>query len=312
MNRLPEQKGRVWGVGHGVLGKPLALCYLASALLIPVLLTSCTPAPEGESILSGKINVVCDESAYPLVKAEADTFMKLYTKATITVVPKSDREAMSALFNQEARLAVTTGEITEDESKVAAANHITPVAYKVAIEAVAFVVNPANRDSQLTVDDLARVLSGEVKDWKQVGGEKGPILVVLRNENFGDYDFVKKEVLAGKDYAKQAYQVNNTQEVLATVAKEKGAIGIVGMTWVNDKVKPLALKRVGDEKFWKPDIEGIHFRFYPVQRFLYFYHRGEAEKLASGFITYVTSTEGQKVAYKNGYYPATVATTTGD
>jgi len=285
---------------------------LASALLILGLLSLCTPTPQGESVLSGKISVVCDESTYPLVKAEADTFMKLYTKASITVEPKSTREAIAALFNQEARLAVTTREFTTQEDSLALANKIKPVSYKFAIEAVGFVLNPANPDTQMTMENLARVLSGEAKDWRQVGKGRGAILVVLRNENFGDYEFVKKEILVEKNYTKDVYKVNNTQQVLETVAKEKWAIGIVPMAWLNDTVKPLALKRTGEDKFSKPDMEGIHFRTYPVQRFLYFYHRGEAEKLASGFITYVTSTEGQKVAYKNGYYPATVATTTGE
>jgi phosphate transport system substrate-binding protein len=287
----------------------LPLFFVAVLL---ALFSSCTPTPEGESVLSGKFTVVADESTYPLVKAEADTFMKLYTKASITVESKSTREAVAALFNQEARLAVTTRELTAEEDSIAQANKIKPVSYKFAVEAVAFVVNPANRDSEITVEDLNKILSGEVTDWKRVGKGRGPILVVLRNENFGDYEFVKKEVLLDKDYVKDIYKVNTTQQVLETVVKEKGAIGIVPMTWVNGSVKPLALKRTGEEKFWKPDIEGIHYRSYPIQRFLYFYHRGEAEKLASGFITYVTSTEGQKVAYKNGYYPATVATTTGE
>jgi phosphate transport system substrate-binding protein len=291
---------------------PELIAFVVFGVMFVALSPSCTPTPEGESVLSGKITVVCDESAYPLVKAEADTFMKLYTKAIIAVEPKSTREALADLYNQGARLAVTNRELTEEEARIALENKIKPVAYKFAVEAVAFVVNPANRDSEMTVEALAKVLSGEVKDWGKVGKGKGPILVVLRNENFGDYEFVKKEILLGKDYAKEVYKVNNTEQVLEAVAKEKGAIGIVGMTWINDKVKPLALKRAEEDKFWKPDIEGIHYRTYPVLHFLYFYHRGEAEKLASGFITYVTSTEGQKVAYNNGYYPATAPTTTGE
>lgn len=279
------------------------LCYCVIALVVGY---GCAPTEKEDTPTTGALSVEGSESAFPLLSALADTFMKLYVKSKIDVKGSGSKFGVSSLFNKEARIAVLSRELDEEEKRIAKENKLNPISYKIAVDGVAFIVNKDNPLEELTLEKVEKIFTGEIADWKDVAGKKIPILVVTRNENSGTYGFVKSFVLKNKEYTKDAYKVNTTDDVLMTVENQKNAIGYVSMTRINSKVKVLGISMKEGEKSFLPNLESAYYRTYPVLRFIYLYTLGEAEGLASGFISYITSTEGQKIVAKYGYLPATV------
>lgn len=171
----------------------------------------------------------------------------------------------------------------------------------VAIDGLAVLVHPANRVNQLSIDSLARIFSGEIKNWSVVGGANLPINLYARDDRSGTWDTFKSLVL-GKHYPLHAssrrYESND--RLSDDVSSDPGGIGFSGLASVR-KSKVLAISD-GDAPALKPSRLTVASEDYPLSRRLFMYTPGDATTaVAKDFVEFVLNAEGQTIVAESGF-----------
>ncbi|TCS42545.1 substrate-binding domain-containing protein [Reinekea marinisedimentorum] len=170
----------------------------------------------------------------------------------------------------------------------------------VAIDGLAVVVNPNLPVDELTVPQVGELFSGEIKNWKELGGPDLPVSVHARDDRSGTYDTFATLVL------KRGYRLTGSakryesNEVLAnTVAMQPGAIGFTAFATVNN-AKPVKIKD-GNADATLPTESTIATEDYPLSRRLYLYQPVENNEYAAEFLKFVKGEVGQNVVAETGF-----------
>jgi phosphate transport system substrate-binding protein len=165
---------------------------------------------------------------------------------------------------------------------------------------LAIVVNNKNKVSQLTREQLEGIFTGAITNWKEVGGDDEKIVAYSRETSSGTYEFFKEHVMSKKNYASTVLSMPATGAIVQSVSQTKGAIGYIGLAYINKEVKPIAVSFDG-KNFVKPSIKAAKDKTYPVSRPLFYIYAGESESKVKSFVDYVLSAEGQKIVTEIGY-----------
>jgi hypothetical protein len=156
--------------------------------------------------------------------------------------------------------------------------------------------------SELTLDQLAKILRGDISNWHDVGGADVPINVYSRDNNSGTYAFIKELILNGADYTSHAQTLPGTAAVYDAVAKDARGIGYGGIGY-NKGVKLLKLKRDAASPGLLPTEVNVDNNTYPLSRTLnYYLNPRSTNDDALKFIDWVRSPAGQKIVVKSNYY----------
>src|SRR5947207_5616994 len=122
--------------------------YLLFAIAILFFSCNTNPnAPYNDTPTSGKVKIAADETLSPLVQAELDTFHGLYRYATINMHYEHEIELFRDLLNDSVKVIVASRKLRADEEEVFKSRHLIPVTTKVAIDALALIINQENKDS---------------------------------------------------------------------------------------------------------------------------------------------------------------------
>jgi phosphate transport system substrate-binding protein len=189
--------------------------------------------------------------------------------------------------------------------------------YKIAIDAVAVIVNNENPLRRLRTTELDSVLSGTVTRWNQldVTGSSSQIALVLPDVNDAAREVAAGKVLRGRPFGRPARIANSSPEMIQDVVKDPDAIGIVGMNWLKDKAEavrileladPQAPDSLGKGKYFAPYQAYVYQGYYPIPREIYIYSTADNYGVAAGFISFITSGPGQKIVLNSGLVPATM------
>jgi len=170
-------------------------------------------------------------------------------------------------------------------------------------DALSVVVNPANKVSKLTREQLEGIYTGKIKNWKEVGGDDMTIVLYSRESSSGTYEFFKEHVLMNKNYASTALLMPATGAIIQSVSQTKGAIGYVGLAYVEKTVKALNVSYDKGKTYVVPSVETAKNKTYPITRPLQLYYLISNEKLVSPYVNYLLSAEGQKTVLDEGYVP---------
>ncbi len=173
----------------------------------------------------------------------------------------------------------------------------------VAYDALAVVVNPENPVDSLTREQLEGIFRGKITNWKEVGGTDGKIIVYSRETSSGTYEFFKESVLENKNYMASILSMPATGAIIQSVRQTKGAIGYIGLAYLNPYVKALAVSYDGGEHYAMPSVENAADGSYPIVRPLYYYYDAGKEEAAAPFVTYALSAEGQETVLGQGFIP---------
>jgi phosphate transport system substrate-binding protein len=254
------------------------------------------------AISQAAVTVKGSDTLVILSQRWAEDYMKQNPGKKVQVTGGGSGTGFAALVNGTTDIANASRKIKADEvDKVRQRYSVLPVQTSVAMDGVALYVNEANAVSQLTVDQLRSIYTGDVTNWKQVGGADAPIVIYSRENSSGTYVFFKENVLKGDDYAAGAQTLPGTAAVVNAVSKERNGIGYGGAAYAKG-VKEL--KVVGkDGQGYAPSAENVKSGKYPLARDLYVYTRGKPSGEAKDFIEYCLSPAGQALVVKVGYFP---------
>lgn len=252
-------------------------------------------------------NVNCkikgSDTVLPLTQKEAEVFMKKYPGSSIMVTGGGSGVGLAALQNGTTDIAQSSRKMKLDEKmKLQDAGKVFTESI-IAYDALAVIVNPSNKVNQLTREQLESIYTGKVTNWKEVGGDDMPIVVYSRESSSGTFEFFKEHVLNKKNFTPSALLMPATGAIVQSVSQTKGAIGYVGLAYLEADVKALKVSYDKGVTYVVPSVENAMNKTYPISRPLYYYYLNSAEKAVKPLIDFILSTEGQKIVKEVGYVP---------
>jgi len=243
------------------------------------------------------------DTCLPLTQKEAESYMKSNAKSMVTVTGGGSGVGLSALIDGSTDIAMSSRRIKFDEKmKIQDAGKAVKEVV-VAYDALAVVVNPQNKVSELTREQLADIFTGKIKNWKEVGGADMKIIPYSRETSSGTYEFFKTSVMKNKNYMNGIMSMPATGAIVQSVSQTPGAIGYIGLAYLNKNVKALSVSYDGGKKYVTPSVVNAMNKTYPIVRPLYYYYLIKDQKKVMPFIDYVLSPVGQKIVSEIGYVP---------
>lgn len=211
---------------------------------------------------------------------------------------------IKAVIGNIAQIAASSRELSEDELKFLEA---VPIARDV----LAIVVHPSNTIKDITLGQLKDVLSGKIKNWKQLGLNFDKPIQLVNDSSGAGTRAALEELVMGKSKKKEqigtpitlrSVVVNSSAEMKANVANFKYAIGYLPFNYLDNTVKPLSINGI------PPTYAAAYKGEYPLFRNLYYAIKKGASGLDLAYIYYVLSPEGQDVVIKEGFLPIKLIT----
>jgi phosphate transport system substrate-binding protein len=178
-----------------------------------------------------------------------------------------------------------------------------------AIDGLAIIVSPANPLRELSLVQLRRVFSGEVRDWSALGQPAGAIALHARDERSGTWDSFSSMVLRGSALAPGARRYESTEALAAAVAADRRAIGFVGHSGVRG-VRALAVS--DGAPALAPDAQNVAVEDYVLARRLYLYMPARPTARARSLVEFAMSDAGQRVVEEAGLVSQRVRSYTPD
>ncbi|MFQ5858450.1 MAG: phosphate ABC transporter substrate-binding protein [Anaerolineae bacterium] len=239
----------------------------------------------------------------------AETYMEQNPEIHISVNGGGSGTGIAALINGTVDIANASREMKPEEIDSARQRGIEPVQHVVARDAIAVVVNPENPVDQLTFQQIADIFTGKVVNWREVGGEDRPIVVLSRESNSGTYVFFLEEVVqvgAGDPkalFSPDTLLLLSSEVISREVEQNPNAIGYDGLGYVTPAQKTIAVAEAPGEPFVEPSLETVNQGLYPIARPLYMYTNGEPTGTIKAYLDWILSDEGQAVVREVGFVP---------
>lgn len=270
--------------------------------MLPMLsLMSCGGNEEEKGEEKQAITIKGSDTVLPLAQMEAEKMMDKDSSVSVSVVGGGSGVGITALLDGTTDMAMASRDLKTEETLKFKEAKIEIEKVIVAYDALSVVVNPENKVSQLTREQIEKIFTGEIKNWKEVGGEDMKIVAYSRESSSGTYEFFKEEVLDDKNYASDILSMPATGAIVQSVSQTKGAIGYIGLAYQNETVKQLAVSYDQGKTYVAPSVATAKDKSYPIARPLfYMYNKTNADKVKS-FVDYTLSAEGQKIVEEIGY-----------
>lgn len=273
----PTRRHIVIGAGAGIAGVAAAgggwWLYQQHSLRVP------------QSLL-----VAGSGSMYRLTRALGDRFAKLHPDVALVVQSGGSLAGLLAVRHGTIDVAAMSRDLTEAEDTPNARSHL------VALKEIAIVVHPASAVSGLDKAQLRSIFTGEITNWKAVGGPNATINVVSRLDGSSALRFLEEELLDGEEIAVNARTLAHGQQVAEAVAADKNAIGFMSM---NEETKT-PLRRLAIDGVL-PTRATILSGRYPLTQPMHLVLYGKPSKAASDFVAFALSPEGQAIAKQVGF-----------
>ena len=289
---------------------------------------------------SGIATIVCDASFENIMSQEIDVFEYVYPDASIIPYYTDQNAAIDSLLDFKTKMIVTTRPLTDKEVKYLKSNKKQVRQSQIAVDALALIVNPQNSINVMSKAEIAKILSGELKKWNEVepgNDHLGDIEVVFDHQGSSTVQYMRDSLLNGSDFGSNVFAQKSPEEVFNAVAKNKNAVGIVGVSWISSDLKSKELSREEYVKSvqnndstdiaFSSDVKVLKVRGndevtaylpyqyyifngdYPLYRQVYMISTGAGGSLSHGFYSFVTGFHGQKIMLNTGILPKVVQPT---
>lgn len=250
--------------------------------------------------IAQSIKIKGSDTVLPIAQEEAATYNKS-GKGSVSVTGGGSGVGIAALIDNTTDLAMSSRKMKMDEKiKITEAGKKVKET-EIGKDALSVIVNPGNKVSKLTREQIEGIYTGKIKNWKEVGGDDMNVVVYGRESSSGTFEFFKEHVMNKKNFAASVLAMPATGAIVQSVGQTKGAIGYIGMAYDNPKVKQLHISYDGGKTFIEPTKANAKSGKYPIVRPLFFYYTNTAESKVKPFVDYVLSKEGQTIVDKVGY-----------
>ncbi len=245
--------------------------------------------------LSGSVATDGSTSMEKVIGVLGESFMEKNPDVTFTYNPTGSGSGITAVSEKRCDIGLSSRALKDEEK----ANGLTETV--LAYDGIAIIVNPENAISDLSVEDIARIYTGEVTNWKDLGGADAEIVVVGREAGSGTRDGFES-ITGTREKCLYRQELTSTGDVITTVSQNPAAIGYASLSAVKDTVKALTVNGVA------PSEDTVKDGSYVVQRPFVLVTRTD-EKLndaAQAFFNYAVSADAIELIAKAGAVSAYV------
>ncbi|EHO75075.1 hypothetical protein HMPREF9140_00118 [Prevotella micans F0438] len=269
---------------------------------------------------SGTIKFASDESFSPIIEEEIQTYQYRFPHTHLLPIYTDDNTGMQLLLDQKVNLFFTSHVLKKGEDALLRTKGPIPSVFPIAYDGVAFIVNRSNVDTCITVNDIKRLLKGEVTRWEQIfsKSDKGDIEVVFDNKASATLHYVVDSILEGKNIkSNNIVAAKNSKAVIDYVDKTPNAIGVIGSNWLNDRrdttnttfkknIKVMSISSAtiaSPSNSWQPYQAYLLDGRYPFVRTIYAIVADPHKALPWAFANFITGPVGQMIIFKAGLLP---------
>jgi len=259
-----------------------------------------SPVPSGTYTvqqIGGKLRVTGSTTLFPIAQIAADAYMEKALKADIQVAGGGSGVGVQAIGEGTADIGMSSREISDAEK----AKYPGLVPVDVATDAVVLIVHPSNPVTSLTLDQVRGLYNGTYQGWNAVGGSMSFPVIIGRDSASGTRIYFSEAVMKNEKYRPEMREMNSNGAVKQTVAQTPGAVGYVGLGFVDSSVKAVKISSKGEPV--APSTATVISHQYPISRPLYMITKGQPAGLAKDFLDFILSPEGQKIVQDQGFVP---------
>ena len=221
------------------------LTLALTAVMALSLLTACgskndnsadtnTDGSNTETTLSGTVSTDGSTSMEKVINSLGESFMAMNKDVKFTYNPTGSGSGIQAVSEGRCDIGLSSRALKDDEK---ASGLIETV---LALDGIAIVVNPENPVSDLDIDTIAKIYTGEITNWKDVGGNDAEIVLIGREAGSGTRDGFES-ITDTKDACQYRQELTSTGDVINTVSQNPDAIGYASLSAVGDSVKALTV-----------------------------------------------------------------------
>lgn len=241
--------------------------------------------------LSGKVSTNGSTSMEKVVGALAEAFMQQNGGVDVTYDPTGSGAGITAAAEGTTDIGLSSRALKDTETGLTGT--------VVALDGIAIIVNKANPVKDLSVEQIAKLATGEITNWKDVGGSDGPVVMIGREAGSGTRDGFES-ITDIKDKAKYAQELTATGAIIAAVEANANAIGYASLSAVKETVKAITVEGVEATEATVQD------GTYKVQRpFLMITKQGETLRPeVQAFIDFALSKDNAEIIVNAGAVPA--------
>ena len=281
------------------------LAFVLTAVMSLSLLAGCgskTTAPDNtnndqpqqqtEEKLSGSVSTNGSTSMEKVIGALSEQFMADNSGVSVTYDPTGSGAGIEAASNGSADIGLASRALKDEEK----AGGLTETV--VALDGIAVIVNAGSKVEDLSVEQIAKIFTGEITDWSEVGGEAGKISCIGREAGSGTRDGFES-ITDTKDACQYRQELTSTGDVITTVSQNPNAIGYASLAAIKDSVKALTVNGVA------PTEATVKDGTYLVQRpFVLVTKEGVAlSETAQKFFDFATSADAASIISAAGAVP---------
>lgn len=221
----------------------------------------------------------------------SESYMEDNKNVKVTYNPTGSGAGIQAASEGRCDIGLSSRDLKDDEKQ-------TLTQTVVAIDGIAIIVNPQNKIEDLTVEQIGKIYTGEITNWKEVGGEDHPIVLIGREAASGTRDGFES-ITKTKDKCKYTQELTSTGDVIQTVSGNENAIGYASLASVKDSVKVLKVEGV------TPSKDTIQNGSYKIQRDFVLVTKkdGKLSDEAQKFFDFATSAQADDLIEKAGAIP---------
>ena len=245
--------------------------------------------------LSGSVATDGSTSMEKVIGVLGESFMEMNPDVTFTYNPTGSGSGITAVSEKRCDIGLSSRALKDEEKN----NGLTETV--LAYDGIAIIVNPENTISDLSVEDIARIYTGEITNWKDLGGADAEIVIIGREAGSGTRDGFES-ITGTSEKCVYRQELTSTGDVITTVSQNPAAIGYASLSAVKDTVKVLTVNGIA------PTEDTVKDGSYVVQRPFVLVTRTD-EKLndaAQAFFDYATSADAVELIAKAGAVSAYV------
>ncbi len=313
------------------------LSIAAASLCIALALGSCSQKQPSKIM-----TMLCDNSFENIMEEEIDVFEYAYLKQQYHVLTRyvTQKDALDSLFAGSIHTIIVGRDLTKTERKALKDKYPNLRSMKIAVDAVALIVNPSNPVDQLSMKEISEILAGSTTNWSQLqpGAPDKRIHVYFDSEGSGLAMYMRDTLLNGRPMGPLAHAVGSIDSVLTLVQKDPAAMGVIGVSHltrdltlnnltteervqrivsdtlavngedINNRMDKSGVKTLGVMRYeaipYKPYQQNIYDGSYPLTRPMYMITTASPAGVGGKFYAFVTGVDGQRIIMKTGIMPA--------
>ena len=274
-----------------------------------------------DTLRSGIIKVASDENFEPMMEAQVNSFEAHHDyQAIIVPVYDNEKNVIRLLIEDSVRLAVSSRNLNAAEKAELESRNAYVKTFLIAFDGIALITNTMNQDSLMSISTIRKILTGEITEWSQINPKTtlGAVRVLFDSGNSGILRYAVDSIAGrGEDVSGNLYALNSSLEVLEKVIEMPNTIGLIGVSFLSDEVRPelrelnknIRILRISREEkptlanSYLPYAGDIRLENYPFWRPVYALLTDPRGGLSSGFTVFLSQEVGQKIMLHSGLFP---------